>query len=60
MRDAILLALIDDNPEVLESTRLVLLGQGIKAKVYADALIFLRAFDESALNAPHCVVSDVQ
>lgn len=60
MRETIPIALIDDDPDVLESTRLVLLGEGIRATVYESATTFLTTFDEAATDAPRCIVSDLR
>ncbi len=60
MHDEISIALIDDDAEVLESTCLVLRGEGIKVATYADASTFLGAFDDAQFVQPRCIVSDVR
>ncbi|HRK18066.1 MAG TPA: response regulator [Hyphomicrobiaceae bacterium] len=60
MLDLIPIALIDDDPDVRESTRLVLLGEGIKADVYESATSFLQALPHHSHSPPRCIVSDVR
>lgn len=60
MHDFIPIALIDDDPEVRESTRLVLLGEGIKADVFESATSFLEALPQLLQAPPRCVISDVR
>lgn len=58
MNDELEIAIIDDDPAVLDSTRLVLAGEGIAARGFASAESFLTALDQGA--KPRCVVSDVR
>lgn len=60
MLDLIPIALIDDDPEVRESTRLVLLGEGIKADVFESATSFLEALPRFVQAPARCIVSDVR
>lgn len=58
MSDHIRIALIDDDPAVLDALQLYLQQQGVKATVFCNAQEFLSAVDNSPLF--NCVVSDVR
>jgi two-component system response regulator FixJ len=58
MSDRIVIALIDDDQAVLESTRLVLTSEGVDAQMFDSARAFLAALDEGSV--PRCIVSDVR
>jgi two-component system, LuxR family, response regulator FixJ len=51
-------ALIDDDPAVCDSTRLVLAGDRITAAIYANAMAFLRDCDNG--KSFDCIISDVR
>jgi len=56
--DMIEVAVIDDDPAVLDSTRMVLAGEGFRVSTYASATAFLKALDRGL--ALDCIVSDVR
>jgi two-component system, LuxR family, response regulator FixJ len=58
MSEPISIALIDDDPAVLDSTRLVLAGEGIAAETYPSATAYLAAL--GAGKGHRCIVSDVR
>jgi two-component system, LuxR family, response regulator FixJ len=58
MAEKITIALIDDDPAVLDSTRLVLAGENINADTYASAIAYLQALN--AGKSHRCIVSDVR
>jgi two-component system, LuxR family, response regulator FixJ len=60
MPELIPIALIDDDVEVLESTRLVLLDANIKAQTFNATAAFLRAREASAFRDVRCIVTDIR
>jgi two-component system, LuxR family, response regulator FixJ len=58
MAEKITIALIDDDPAVLDSTRLVLAGEDINADTYASAIAYLQALESG--KSHRCIVSDVR
>ena len=58
MTEQITIALIDDDPAVLDSTRLVLAGEDIAADTYASATAYLKVVDGGKTH--RCIVSDVR
>lgn len=58
MSDPITIALIDDDPAVLDSTRLVLASEGIAAEPFASAVDYLKSLDAGKTH--RCIVSDVR
>lgn len=50
---------VDDDPEVLESLRLMIGAMGMNVEAYASAEAFLDAFRDS-LDVPQCMVLDVR
>jgi two-component system, LuxR family, response regulator FixJ len=62
MTKRLVIALVDDDPAVLDSTRLVLEAQSIVVHGFQSAEDFLAAFDNghSSLASLACIVSDVR
>lgn len=58
MPDEIQIALVDDDRAVLDSTRLVLIGEGITASCFERAADLLAALDSG--STPACIVSDIR
>jgi two-component system, LuxR family, response regulator FixJ len=58
MSEGLEIALVDDDRAVLDSTRLVLVGEGIRATCFERASDLLAALNKGSL--PACIVSDVR
>jgi two-component system, LuxR family, response regulator FixJ len=58
MSEPITIALVDDDPAVLDSTKLVLAAENIVADTYGSAVDYLKGLDAGKTH--RCIVSDVR